>query len=221
MITEYEQRSECTRVLFMRHGQAHSDPTIYDADDNRSLTASGWKAVADISTQIALFSPQRLFCSNSLRAYQTAHIIAEKVGLVPEQATGLNERVFHCLEGLTREQIANRFGINIVNAVEHCSDKIELPGEETLMQARQRICSTLFHILNGAHKRLAIVSHGGPHSWLLAAELGLNVMKSRVFRLDEASFSVLEFTRTSSDFQLNQILALNTRLLPMNLEYHV
>jgi broad specificity phosphatase PhoE len=131
--------------------------------------------------------------------------------------TGLHERVFYSLVGLTRTQIAQRFGSAIVHAVEHCSDTIELPGEETLGQAGQRVRSTFVQLLTGAQQRLAIVSHGGPHGWLLAAELGLCQTQARTFRLDEACFSLLTFERLSCGFQLQQILALNTRQLPADL----
>lgn len=219
MVVEQGHRSERRTVLFVRHGQAYSDPERYDADEHRPLTPAGRQAVAEIAAQIAPFAPQRLFCSYSLRVYQTAYSLGERLGLVPEQVAGLHERTFQSLVGLTRIQIAQRFGPAIADAVEHGSDTIELPGEETLLQARQRVHSAFFQVLRGAQERLAIVSHGGPHGWLLAAELGVGETRSRLFRLDEASFSLLEFARVGSSFHLQQVLALNTRVLPPGLAH--
>ncbi|HEY1352172.1 MAG TPA: histidine phosphatase family protein [Ktedonobacteraceae bacterium] len=213
MVKRFEHRT----VLFVRHGQAQSDPERYEADERRPLTPAGRQAVAEISAQVALFAPRRLFCSPALRTYQSAYLLAEKTGLVPEQLAGLNERLFRSLLGLTREQIAQRCGPATMEALEQGSETIELPGEETLAQASQRVHSTLLHVLRGTQGRLALVSHGGPHGWLLATELGMSETRSRLFRLDEACFSLLEFVRVGSGFQLQQILALNTQVLPPGL----
>jgi len=209
--------SERITALFVRHGQAYTDPERYDADEQRPLTAAGRASVARIAEQVALFAPQRLVCSVSLRAYQTALLLAETSGRQAEPVAGLQERVFRSLLGLTRARIAQRFGPAVVYAVDQCSDTLELPGEETLQQARQRVCATLVQLLAGAEDRLAIVSHGGPHSWLLTSGLGLSLLQARIFRLDEACFSLLEYERVSSGFQLQRILALNTRQLPAGL----
>lgn len=217
MIANAVPAAQRVTVLFVRHGQAVRDRERYEADDQRPLTARGRQTVTEISAQVALFAPQRLLCSHSLRALQTASLLAPPTGLVPEQVAGLQERVFSSLTGLTREQIAQRFGAAIAAALEHCSDAIELPGEETLQQARRRVCSAFCSLLDGTRERLAVVSHGGPHGWLLAAELGLSERQARVFRLDEASFSLLEFGRLGSGFRLRRLLALNTRQLPAGL----
>lgn len=204
-------------VLFVRHGQAYTDPERYDADEQRPLTAVGRNSVAAIAGQVALFAPQRLVCSRSLRAYQTALLLAQTVGLEAEPVAGLQERVFHSLPGLKRAQIAQRFGSAVVRAVDQCSDILELPGEETLPQARQRVCAALGQLLTRAQDRLAIVSHGGPHSWLLTAGLGLPLEQARIFRLDEACFSLLDYQRAGDGFRLQRVLALNTRQLPADL----
>lgn len=130
---------------------------------------------------------------------------------------GLEERTFHALVGLTREQIANRYGTGTLFALEHRSEGLELAGEETLAQAAERVHATVAHILTHPHQRLAIVSHGGPHGWLLASALGLDVRESRLFRLDEASFSIFAFQPEEKGFRLTRIVTLNARMLPAGL----
>ncbi len=204
-------------VLFVRHGQAVSDPVVYDTDEDRPLTSAGEVAAARIASQIVLFAPQALFCSNSLRAHQTATFISKETGLVPEEVEGLRERAFRSLVGLTQEQIARQFGPHVLHAVLHGSEKVELPGEETLVQAKTRVRSAILHILSRPYHRVVLVSHGGPHGWLLEEELGLQERHTRIFRLDEASFSAFEFRREDGHVKLDRILTLNTQHLPKRL----
>lgn len=94
-----------TRFCFVRHGetewnaerrlQGHIDIGLNDTGLGQAVAAGRW---------LARYSVQALYGSDLKRAWNTAQLIAEATGLVPQPMPALRERHCGIFEGLTYDQ---------------------------------------------------------------------------------------------------------------------
>ncbi len=201
-------------VLFLRHGKARTSSERYEPDANCPLTPDGQAAAARAAAQIAAFGPDTLYTSPSLRARQTAEHVERATGLTAQPAPGLAERYFHSLVGLTRQQIVAAHGDRALHLLETGTESLELPGDESFDQARHRVITAFGSLLRRGGRRIAMVSHGGPHAWLLGHLQGVAPERQRLFRLTEAHFSLLTLVNPAEHLELRSIDALNSFSLP-------
>ena len=78
-----------------------------------------------------------LFCSNLRRAYQTAAVLGNKLGLVPEKEKTLREVCFGDWEGLTIRQIEEKYPGQL--ALRNTDFDFSPPGGESIRSARERV----------------------------------------------------------------------------------
>lgn len=194
-------------VLFLRHGQAPNHAHIFLSDEERKLSSLGEYQAISISSAINLFNPDFIFCSPYLRTVMTAQLACKNLDKPIHLRQNLTERSFPMLYGKTKEEIP----IDILDQLGTCSDQIEIPGSETLLDAQQRVVQEMQAILNHIGKRILIVSHGGPHSWLCCHYLGLNLSHIRNFSLNEGHISLFQFNQNRG---FKRIICINSMQFP-------
>ena len=99
-----------TRILLARHGetdwnsvgrwQGHADPPLNDA---------GRSQAAELAERLAGDGIAAIYSSDLLRASQTAHVVADRLGLAVVEDAGLREIDVGSWSGLTRAEVEQRF----------------------------------------------------------------------------------------------------------------
>ena len=99
-----------TRILLARHGetdwnsvgrwQGHADPPLNDA---------GRSQAAELAERLAGDGIAAIYSSDLMRASQTAHVVANRLGLAVVEDAGLREIDVGSWSGLTRAEVEQRF----------------------------------------------------------------------------------------------------------------
>lgn len=152
-----------TEFFFIRHGQTdwNAEKRLQGSTDI-PLNAQGREQAETAKYLFQNISINHIFSSNLSRAYETATIINSTLNTNISSHTGLQERYFGILEGLSPLEIAAQPPEKIFY------DEIEANGfkralhSEALPDFDQRVVDTIKNILH-AHmdNTLLFVSHGG------------------------------------------------------------
>lgn len=195
-----------TKVYLIRHGETEdSDSRRYKGHIDVPLSGNGiqqMKRVADYLIQNDAAGarcnvPQRerfaaVYCSNLNRAIKSAEIIAGPFGLKPVMLEGLKERNFGVWEGMTFDEIGEKWPDAFKSWAENPLQFSPMEGESTL-EARDRVLP-VFHEIMDKHKgqNIAIVSHGGVIRIILCELLGIPL--ENIFRIEQdfAALNVIE-----------------------------
>ena len=182
-------------LLFLRHGESPSDPNIFLSDYKKPLSPKGKKQAEQIAEVIKKFNPDSIYCSPFLRTKMTGELACKNLKQPMHMVEGLVERAFPMLYGMTRNEIASAFSQKLVSDLCHRSDDVLIPGSETLEEAQQRVVKEIESILKSSARRILVISHGGPHSWLCCHYANLDLSKIRLFALKEGHLSLFQFSK--------------------------
>ncbi|MGH3941047.1 MAG: histidine phosphatase family protein [Pseudonocardiaceae bacterium] len=160
-------------VLFLRHGAADVRPDRYPDHAVIGLSDEGRAQVLAAREALARLAPTAVVSSPLPRALATAHLLDEVLGLGVEVDPRLAERTFPAFHERPYTDIAAEWGQDTARALLTDSDLLCPEGAETIDAASSRVMSALRDWTERAEDRLLVVSHGGPHGWLLAGCLGL------------------------------------------------
>jgi broad specificity phosphatase PhoE/predicted kinase len=180
-------------VMFLRHGAANIHVDSYPNHDVVGLSDDGRTQVLAVREGIARLAPTALVSSPMPRAMQTARLLNEVLGLDVEVDPRLSERTFPALYGRSYAEIAEEWGEGAAQALLTNSDELSPEGAETIDMASKRVLAVLHDWTRRMEERLLVVSHGGPHGWLLAECLGLpKVTSARRLTLGHARLTCLK-----------------------------
>lgn len=99
-----------TRVFFVRHGATQlTAENRFSGAVGVDLSEEGRAQVASLAARIAGDEIAALYCSTMSRALETAEILGRPRGLTPAQDDGLREISHGRWEGLTRQEVEERF----------------------------------------------------------------------------------------------------------------
>jgi broad specificity phosphatase PhoE len=156
------------------------------------LSDEGRRQAALLATRLAHGQFQGLYSSDLQRAFQTAHVLGEALGLHPEVRKRLREVFLGEWEGLNTDEIAKRFPEAWASWVEE-PDWDVVPGGEGAAAFDARVGAELDEILRvHAHGEVLIVTHGGVIQVALHRLLGRPSSGLWPFRIQNASISLIE-----------------------------
>lgn len=179
-------------VYIVRHGttdwnqerriQGHLDPP---------LNAVGCSQAFLVSQRLTQLGATALYSSDLQRAYHTAQVIGQAVGLRVVQKTGLREINFGSWQGLTSQQIRecdpDGYAARRANPYD-----VTPAGGETWRQFYDRAVRALHEILESTPaQRLIVVTHGGVCIVLGLRALGLDCTGKRTFGNDNCSIHTI------------------------------
>lgn len=194
-ITEAARDQEATRVIAIRHGETdwNVDSRIQGQLDI-PLNANGRWQAKQLAAAVAHEGISVLYASDLQRALQTAQAIADAAGLSAVPDRGLRERGFGVFEGLTFNEISERWPGPAARWRRHDPDFGPEYGE-TLHQFYTRSVDTATR-LAAMHPgcTIAIVAHGGVLDCLYRAASHLPLDAPRSWRVDNASINRLLYT---------------------------
>ena len=150
-----------TQFFILRHGE-----TLWNREHriqgqgNSELSGVGLRQAAAAARYLAAARCTRLVSSDLGRAVQTALPIAAATGLRIETDAALRERAFGIFEGLTPDQVRERY------PDDHASWQLRkpdygIPGGESLVQLRDRVRGALDALARTSPGKVIIVTHGG------------------------------------------------------------
>jgi alpha-ribazole phosphatase len=178
-----------TRVYLMRHGEVrNSGEKRYNGHIDIDITENGRKQMLRLAGMLAGKNIAAVYSSDLIRSTRGAEIISQSHDLTYTPLRDLRERSVGKWEGLTAEEIKERF------PGEYAAWRADLlnyrpPGGECLLDVRERILP-VYKKMVGSHpgREIAMLLHGGVNRVIIADALGLDLMN--LFRIDQ-SFGAL------------------------------
>ena len=182
-----------TRICFVRHGE--TDWNIEQRMQGHldlALNARGEAQAAAAGRYFCGQQADALYCSDLLRARQTAQPIAQALNLPVVLDPALRERNFGRCEGLTLDEIAVRYGDD-ARAIENRDPDYCAPqGGESRRQHEARVLGCVARLL-GDHcgQTIVVVTHGGVLDVIYRRALGMPSDAPRDYPIPNAGINWL------------------------------
>jgi broad specificity phosphatase PhoE len=179
--------------MLVRHGETDWNVTLqYQGQANVPLNTRGRTQARRIAERLRNTGATTLYASDIVRAWQTAEIIGEMIGMTPQPMAELREIDVGQWEGLTPEELYRRFPEHMSEYERDPARTVRLGGE-SYAQLQQRALVALQHIRNthSADETVLAVSHGGTIRTLLCHVIGLELINFGRMWLDNGSLTEL------------------------------
>jgi len=180
-------------LLLVRHGEtALNSSERYWGHTDVKLGALGIKQAERLRELLAEENIDAIYSSDLERAWKTAEIIASRHKTDIITCAELKEVNFGELEGLTFNEIAQRYP-EVVKAWIEGKPGLKYPGGESLSEFAERVTSFTRRLKNVAPEQTAlIVAHSGVLRLLMCHLMDIGQENWWRFKLDFASLSVME-----------------------------
>ncbi len=163
------------QMYLVRHGETEATrQSRYEGQGggDRGLTEEGLRQARRVAQALRGEPVSRVFTSDSRRAVETAEVLSRAFGLVPVLMSDLREVRFGEWEGLTFQEITERYPDLVQQWV---ADPVRTrpPAGETLLEMSSRVLACLDEIVLQCEPGVVVVvSHGGPIRAALSTYLG-------------------------------------------------
>ena len=190
-----------TKIYLIRHGETEdADEKRYKGHIDVPLSENGIAQIKRLSEFLSAAVPQcrsaagltAVYCSGLSRARKSAEIIAGAFGLEPVVAEGLKERSFGVWEGMTFDEIREKYPEAFSAWAKDPLRFSPMQGESTL-EVSERALKVFDEIVSGHNgESIAIVAHGGINRVILCGLLGMPL--ENIFRIEQdyAALNVIE-----------------------------
>jgi broad specificity phosphatase PhoE len=183
--------------FFFRHGETDWNvERRFQGHLDIELNARGRQQAREVADKLREHDLQAILSSDLSRAFETASIVVERLGLSRGslfQDPGIKEAFLGEAQGLTVEQIREKFGENLLERWKsnHPSDAdISYPGGETAVSVVKRSMETVrrFALAHPEFKRVGVATHGGVirrvmHTILGRPELHVPIPNGVIYRV--------------------------------------
>lgn len=161
-----------TKVIFIRHGQTEWNVTgRYQGQSDVKLTEEGKKQAEKLADNFPVAKVDAIYASDLCRAMVTAETIAKKFGLKVQAEPAFRELSFGDWEGLTYQQIVDKWEEAMANFLQH-PDILEIPGGESFPAVQQRAMKRLNELIEKHDgQTIVVVAHGAVLRTMLTAAL--------------------------------------------------
>jgi broad specificity phosphatase PhoE len=191
------------KLLLVRHGESRGNQKRqWQGWLDEPLTERGQEQAYRLSERLVRWFEENpepisaVYSSTLTRAFQTAHILAQR-WCVPLVLDGrLRERDIGVLQGLTWSDVEQRYP-EVAQHIRQRWTVPALPDGETTEQLTKRVVGAIDEIVarangNGIGDAVVVVSHGGSINAYLNRLVGRNHEMPFIFRLGNTSLSVVE-----------------------------
>jgi broad specificity phosphatase PhoE len=182
------------RILLLRHAETEwNRERRFQGWRDVPLSATGREQAESAARLLAAARIDAVWSSPLARARDTAAIIAAPHRLAVQESEAFREMGFGDWEGLTRDEVRERFP-DAHRAWAETPHEAAWPGAETLAAVRARALAGL-EALRAAHtgQTICLVSHGITGRILILEALGLGPDRLWSFHLSSTGISELEF----------------------------
>jgi broad specificity phosphatase PhoE len=166
-------------LLLVRHGETDwNRDHKWQGHTGPPLNEEGRRQAREVAAQLA--DIDAIYSSDTIRAHETAEIIASQFELAVETDPRLREVNFGQWESLTRQQINERFGDALTRWL--AFEQAEPDGGESDAAMAERVLDVLAEIAQRhAAERVVVVTSGGP---IRAAQAHLQGIEQPTARRD-------------------------------------
>jgi broad specificity phosphatase PhoE len=197
------------QLLLIRHGETEWNATLRYQGPDVPLNERGRLQARLLGERLRAQGVKALYASDLIRAWETAELVGEVLGLRPEPMPDLREIDVGQWEGLTPEELYRRFPEHMREYDRDPARTVRLGGE-SYAQLQERALRAL-HALEQRHAVagdavVAAVAHGGTIRALLCHVIGLDLAQFGRIWLDNGSISELRYRKGSW-----RLLGLNDR----------
>lgn len=184
--------AKLTRILALRHGETtwNVDTRIQGQTDIPLNATGRWQA-RRLAEALSGEGITAIYSSDLTRAHETANTLSLTLGVRLQAESGLRERAFGEFEGLTYDEIAQRWPD--ASRLWRARDPGFGPrGGETLNDFYQR-CVDTAQRLAACHpgQTIALVAHGGVLDCLYRAATRMDLSAPRTWKIGNASINRL------------------------------
>lgn len=187
----------------VRHGNTVWNGTgRYQGFSDVPLNEEGRRQAGKLALRLAREEITAVFSSDLQRACHTAETIAAAPGLGVAARPQLRELNFGHCEGLTFDQISERFpgSISIWRGVD-CANPFS--GGESIRQLADRVGIFLNEIsAQASDAKVTVVAHSGPVAVMICLLLGVGIDHWWQFRTANASLSIVDTFETGAVLSL-------------------
>ena len=194
-------REKTTRLCLIRHGETDWNAQLrIQGHRDLPLNANGEAQAQALAKALAGERFDAIFCSDLLRARETAAPLSRVSGLAVQIEPALRERNFGCCEGMTIDEISAKWPQLAVALASRPPDFV-LPDGESLRQHQDRMVACIARLARDcAGQCLAIVSHGGSLEMIYRRARGIPLERPRDFSLPNASINWLTISGDDWNF---------------------
>jgi alpha-ribazole phosphatase/probable phosphoglycerate mutase len=185
-----------TKIFLIRHGETvDANSRRYKGHIDIALSDNGVEQVKRLSDHVGARHavPLRaVYCSDLSRAIKSAEIIAEPFSLKPIVNIGLKERNFGVWEGMSFDEIKEKWPDAFDSWAANPVEFSPMQGESTL-EVKERAMKTFNELVSKhAGENIALVAHGGINRVILCELLGIPL--ENIFRIEQdfAALNVIE-----------------------------
>ena len=182
-----------SKLLLVRHGETELNSSErYWGHTDVKLSDVGLWQVEKLRDRLTTEKIDAIYASNLSWARVTAEIIAARHKTDIVTCAELNEINFGYIEGLTFEEISQRYP-DLATLLADWSISPEFPGGESFKEFNNRVGKFLPRLENHEpEETILIVAHAGTLRLLICNLMKINIQYWRQMRLELASLSILE-----------------------------
>jgi alpha-ribazole phosphatase len=183
------------RLLLVRHGSTEFNTgRRFMGYSDIDLNTVGYTQAEKLRDYLADEKIDAVYSSDLKRTLVTAEIISSDRRLDIVTCPELREVNYGTCEGLTFQEIGNRYP----DVAEKCINftvKLEFPEGETFEEFIERTCQFLSMLYNHEpSETILVVSHNGPLKVLVCHLLGIDMEHWWQIRIDIASLSIVDIS---------------------------
>ena len=154
--------SESTKVILIRHGETEWNLSgRWQGHADSALSERGVSQAVALGERMKKESIDHFYTSDLERAQHTSRLVGEPSGWLAEPMESLRERDLGVLEGLTTDEMIDKFP-NQYKSFRNDGSDYQVPHGESFRQFYER-CSQALEEVSFRHsgKRIGLVTHGG------------------------------------------------------------
>jgi len=174
-----------TKVYLIRHGETvDSNSRRYKGHIDVPLSQNGIEQINRVADYLVKNAKiDVVYCSDLSRAMRSAEIIAAPFGLTPKVHDGLKERNFGAWEGMTFDEIKEKWPDAFKSWARDPVAFSPLQGESTRAVRNRAIPAFRNITARYTNKTIALVAHGGINRVILCELLGIPL--ENIFRVEQ------------------------------------
>ncbi len=182
------------KLILIRHGgtKVNVQGRTHKHGDEEGLTEEGVLQMEKTAEALSKYGLVAIYCSKERRAWQSAKILSEKLGVPFVEVEGLEERDWGDYAGLSFEEIKEKAGMEKMSFEERYT--FHPPNGESWQETEERLLKVLRKMLaDNEGKNIALVTHGGVIRTYMPTLLSVGKEESYKYDPDNASISVFDY----------------------------
>jgi probable phosphoglycerate mutase len=181
-----------TELILIRHGQTELNRgPFFQGQIDVPLNATGLAQAARLAERLRAERLDAMVCSDLLRTRQTAAPASTRLALDAAPDAALREQRFGLFEGLSFDEVGERYPDAFVAWQRHEAG-YAVPGGESVVQFHARVVAAVRAVAaRHAGRRVAVVTHGGVLDMVWRTAHGLPLDGPRTCPIPNASLNRL------------------------------